>query len=94
MQVLRPDDVSGSHGGYHVSCRVCRVEIPVSDFPGGKVSVCLAQKFSNSSLLLVFFQLICSYYPKLKEVSEVHSGDGDAGRDETDGKPINQSINR
>ncbi|OQV13165.1 hypothetical protein BV898_12595 [Hypsibius exemplaris] len=64
MQVVRPNDVSGGHGGYHVVCHVCKMEIPVSDFPGSK--------------------LICSYYPKLKEVSEVHSGDGDAGRDETD----------
>ena len=38
MQVVRPDDVSGAHtGGYHIACRVCKVEIPVSEMPVGKV---------------------------------------------------------
>ncbi|GAU98981.1 hypothetical protein RvY_10047 [Ramazzottius varieornatus] len=64
MQVLRPEDLRGSHGGYQVVCQVCKLEIPVADFPGGK--------------------LVCSYYPKLKEVSEVLSSDSDVGRDQTD----------
>ena len=38
--------------------------------------------------MLYDLQLVCSYYPKLKEVSEVLSSDTDVGRDQTDGERI------
>ena len=52
MQVLRPEDLRGSHGGYHVVCQVCKVEIPVADFPGGKVRRLTAKSIIPDYMIL------------------------------------------